>query len=136
MLEDCQTNKLGEDEAYILYIHSKGVSKENNKCVKDWVDYLSYFNIYNFNTCLSRLEELSTHCVGVNLQISDTYPIHYSGNFWWSKMSHIKTLKSITNNIYNAPEFWVTSNSNNKYVSLWNSNVNHYYEAFPSSLYS
>jgi hypothetical protein len=119
---------------YILYIHSKGVTKSDNKCIKDWVNYLTYFNIYKFNDCLNKLNDYD--CVGVNLKVGDDNPLHYSGNFWWSKGSHIKKLNKITDNMYNSSEFWVTSLSDKKYASLWNSNINHYFELYDSSLYS
>lgn len=68
----------------VLYIHTKGIRHYGTKKyinVKDWVDYLSYFNIYKHDLCLEKLE--SNDCVGVNLQ---NYPqTHYSGNFWWLK---------------------------------------------------
>ena len=131
LLEDSQNNN---SDAYILYIHSKGVTKPNNKYVLDWVNYMAYFNIYKFDTCFKKLENPFISAVGVNLIGQDVNPLHYSGNFWWSKMSHIQNLKHITNNYYNSPEFWITSNKGN-YISLWNSNVNHYQELYSFSLY-
>lgn len=132
LLEDSQSNI--EKEAYVLYIHSKGVTKPDNKFVYDWVNYMSYFNIYKFDNCFKKLEDPFISAVGVNLIGQDVNPLHYSGNFWWSKMSHIQNLKPITDNYYNSPEFWITSNRGN-YISLWNSNINHYQELYPFNLY-
>ncbi len=137
LLEDSQSNI--EKDAYILYIHSKGVTKPNNKYVEEWVNYMSYFNIYKFNDCLTNLADFNVSAVGVNLQEKENeYPLHYSGNFWWSKMSHIRNLKPIIDNYYISPEFWVTSiiDKNTKYISLWNSNVNHYFDVYPYFLYT
>jgi len=79
--------------------------------------------------CLNELN----HCdaVGVNLQEKENdYPLHYSGNFWWSKSSHIRKLREINDNFYNSSEFWITS-TNGIYKSLWNSNTHHYNEPYP-----
>ena len=97
--------------------------------VKDWVDYMIYYNIIKWITCLEELKDCDV--VGVNLQ---KYPWHFSGNFWWSKSSHIKTLGVISDRSYNGPEFYITSKSGT-YVSLFNSNVNHYHEGYPYELY-
>ena len=124
-----------DEEFYVLYIHTKGIKHFNGKFEKnvdDWVEYMSYFNIYNFNLCLNELKNYSA--VGVNLQISNDYPLHYSGNFWWSKSSHIRKLKLIEDNFYNSPEFWVTS-INENYKTLWNSNTHHYNDPYPYYLY-
>jgi beta-1,4-mannosyl-glycoprotein beta-1,4-N-acetylglucosaminyltransferase len=128
LFNDCINNK---DEFYVLYIHTKGVGGRCEKNVYDWVEYLSYFNIYNFNTCLNELSNYSA--IGVNL-ISGDYPLHFSGNFWWSKSSHICKLQLINDNFYNSPEFWITS-INENYKSLWNSNTHHYNEPYPPYLY-
>jgi hypothetical protein len=114
----------------VLYIHTKGVKHNNlNPNVTDWVNYLSYFNIYQHATCISSLNEYDA--VGVNL-INN--PIHFSGNFWWSKSSYIKTLKKCEYICYNSPEYWITS-SNGHYLSLWNSNINHYHTCYKPNQY-
>uniref|UniRef100_A0A6C0EQD6 Uncharacterized protein n=1 Tax=viral metagenome TaxID=1070528 RepID=A0A6C0EQD6_9ZZZZ len=115
----------------VLYLHTKGVTKPNNMFIKSWVDYMCYFNIYNYIKCLELLEYNDT--VGVNLQ--DFIRFHYGGNFWWSKSSYINKLNKCINYCYNAPEFWLTENKNGKYVSLWNSNCLHYEENYPKELY-
>jgi len=123
----------------VLYIHSKGVKHFNNisleKNVYDWVEYLSYFNIYNANICLNALNKCDA--VGVNLQknVNDHTPLHYSGNFWWSKSSHIRKLTDIRDNYYNSPEFWVTSLPGGRYKSLWNSDTHHYNHPYPYYMY-
>jgi hypothetical protein len=114
----------------VLYIHTKGVKHNNsNPNVTDWVDYLSYFNIYKHDTCISHLKEYDA--VGVNL-IGN--PIHFSGNFWWSKSSYIKTLKKCEYICYNSSEFWITG-FNGRYLSLWNSNINHYHTCYKPNQY-
>lgn len=126
------------EEFKFLYIHSKGVRHVDNpklsKNVYDWVEYLSYFNIYKHKICLTELN--NCHTIGVNLIGGDINPIHYSGNFWWSKSSHIKKLNAITetNCSYNSAEFWVTS-IDGIYKSLWNSNTHHYNDDYPYFMY-
>jgi hypothetical protein len=121
----------------VLYIHTKGVRHNNsNLNVTDWVNYLSYFNIYKHEICISHLKEYDA--VGVNLkrEPNSNIPIHFSGNFWWSKSSYIKTLQKCEHTCYNSPEFWVTSMNNGKYLSLWESNINHYEVPYKPSQYT
>lgn len=111
------------EEFRILYIHSKGITHNNqNPGVNDWLDYMSYFNIQRHEQCMRELEQCDA--VGVNLQ---TEPhVHFSGNFWWSKSSHIRTLNNLTDPCYNGPEWWIATNPHAIYKSIWNSNINHY----------
>ena len=141
LAEKCSINLIYKDcimsneEFNILYIHSKGVKHLNNEFennIRDWREYMSYFNIYNFDVCLKELD--NCNAVGVNLQVSNDYHLHYSGNFWWSKSSHIRNLNFINDDYYNSPEFWVTS-INGTYKSLWNSNTHHYNSSYPYYLY-
>lgn len=110
-----------------LYLHVKGVSYNgSNINITDWVKYLKYFNIIKHNICINNLKEYDV--VGVNLH---QHPeVHYSGNFWWSKSSYIKNLHPVEYINHNSPEFWITKSKTGKYLSLWNSNVNHYYTRY------
>lgn len=119
------------EEFNVLYLHSKGVRhNDKNPCILDWVNLLSYFNIQKHEACLQGLVEYDA--VGVNLETTPC--LHYSGNFWWSKSSHIRTLPKCTYACYNSPEFWITS-IQGKFLNVWSSGVNHYKERYPSSLY-
>jgi beta-1,4-mannosyl-glycoprotein beta-1,4-N-acetylglucosaminyltransferase len=115
------------DDFYVLYIHSKGVKHYKTEIetnVYDWSEYLSFFNIYNFEKCIQLLENYDA--VGINLMYdTNNYPLHYSGNFWWSKTSHIKNNSMIIDNYWCSPEFWITKISGT-YISLCNSNTHHY----------
>jgi hypothetical protein len=120
-------NKLYEDSKKekfkVLYIHTKGVRHNNqNINVNDWIEYLSYFNIEKYKRCIELLDEYDT--VGVNLTKEN--PIHYSGNFWWSKSEYINKLEVCKFTCYNSPEFWLTERNIGIYYNLWSSNVNHY----------
>jgi len=107
--------------------NSKGVTKCGNVYVQDWVNYMCYFNIGQYGKCISELVNNDT--VGCNLHKG---PVHYSGNFWWSKASYLRTLPLCTTNTYNSPEFWLTE-LGGKYSNLWESGVNHYKQRYLES---
>jgi hypothetical protein len=143
-----------EAEFDILYLHTKGVTKPGVKTIEDWTNYLSYFNI---NKWVDRVKDLkSNDTSGVNLggnpediQSHPSWwgygkaPLHYSGNFWWSKSSHIRNLSSPFNWLPDGDclrwrmmaEMWVCQIQTGKYHSAWHSNVNHYQENYPKELY-
>jgi hypothetical protein len=127
------------EEFNVLYLHTKGVSHGPDSLyfanVRDWVEYLCYFNIYQHDTCRALLRTYDA--VGVNLQggEKDDYALHYSGNFWWSRASYIRTLNRCEHTTHNAPEFWLTETQTGSYRSLWRSGVNHYQEPYPASRY-
>jgi len=120
------------EDGYFLYIHTKGVSDQTNgTCSSDWRNYMEYFTIEKWRTCIKLLEDYDA--VGVNYK-NEPYK-HYSGNFWWSKSSYIKTLErpKKTNNRFEY-EAWIASGNINP-CSLHNSNINHYHNQYPRSLY-
>ena len=121
-----------EEDFNVLYIHTKGVKTNGeNANVNDWTNYLCYFNIGHHATNVRLLHEYD--CVGVNLQ-GDS-PFHYSGNYWWSKSQYIRNLEKCVYTQYCSPEFWLTEKKLGTYVSLWNSNVNHYHQSYSEDNY-
>jgi hypothetical protein len=115
---NCIWNDAQTEDFNVLYLHSKGVTHNGtNPNVKDWVQLLLHFNVHRYDECLEQLKTCDT--VGINLR--RTPEIHYSGNFWWSKSSYIKTLDRCIDHSYNAPEFWITDSDKGRFVSLWNS---------------
>jgi hypothetical protein len=124
-------NESQTEDCNILYLHTKGVTKPHHANVKDWIELMCYFNIYQYKTCISLLNTYDA--VGINLK--NTPKVHYSGNFWWSKSSHIKTLPNCAFTCYNAPEFWVAGIKKGNYVCLWESGVDHYKQPYPKELY-
>lgn len=121
----------------VLYLHTKGVKHNNtNISVTDWVKYLSYFNIYKHDICINEL--INYDVIGVNLKPEDSLsgnPIHFSGNFWWSKSMYIRKLNKCLYINYNSPEFWITEKKIGNYLSLWESNVNHYNQRYEENNY-
>jgi beta-1,4-mannosyl-glycoprotein beta-1,4-N-acetylglucosaminyltransferase len=114
-----------KEDFNMLYINSKGVKYDiNNKYkdnIYDLVEYLVYFNIYNYKLNVKLLEE-GANVIGVNLQ--DKPELHYSGNFFWTNSNHLKLLSNIEPESLNA-KFKICS-IKNKFISLWNTNINHY----------
>lgn len=122
------------DDFNVLYIHTKGVNHFNTQkgvYVLDWVKCLTYFNIYKHSICMDKLKEYDA--VSINLT---KYPVlHFSGNFWWSKSEHIRTLPMLVYREYNSPEYWITEKKDGSYLSLWNTNIIHYFEPYDESNY-
>ena len=83
-------DKSNQGSSRVLYLHSKGVTKPHCKKIQAWVDYMEYFLIENWKTCLDKLESFDT--CGVNL-CKYREVTHYSGNFWWANSSYIQRLK-------------------------------------------
>jgi len=113
----CATN-----DCNVLYLHTKGVSTPNNKCIEDWRDYMLYFTAERFADCLEALKDHET--CGVDLR--DSPVPHYSGNFWWATSKHINTLlpfdqmPTVLTERHKA-EFWVCSSG--KHKSLWDCGI-------------
>ena len=134
---------------YVLYLHTKGIKYNGtNKKINDWVEYMTYFNVHQFENMLKLLKY--NDVVGVNLEDKPEHPVHFSGNFWWSKSRYIRTLDTkylhnwwenpnITKKYfnvtdYNSPEFWITGGNGN-YASVWNSGLNHYRQEYSKENY-
>jgi len=94
---------------------------------------LSYFNIKKHDDCISKLNE-GCDVVGVNLQHLPR--THFSGNFWWSNIEYINTLKKCEYTYYTEPEMWICQRSDGNYFSLFNSNINYYHERWEEHKYN
>ena len=81
----CDCNK---ENYKVLYIHTKGVRRPNSQYIEDWRNYMEYFLIEKYKTCLKDLDTFNT--AGVNYHKKPWN--HYSGNFWWANSNHIKKL--------------------------------------------
>ena len=112
-------NYITDEKYYMYYIHSKSVSR-TGKNYDDWRYICDYFTIEKWKLNILLLEYYD--CIGINLRF---YPkIHYSGNFWWSKSTHINMLNNIDDS-YLSPEMYVCSKKNTKYANLFSSNTRH-----------
>ena len=91
-------------EEYVMYFHTKGLSKLNQGNIRDWRHYMEYWNIDRWRDCVALLDD-NHDCVGTNWISKPFIGIdgrtvrnwkHYSGNFWWARASYIRKLESLT----------------------------------------
>jgi hypothetical protein len=135
LLEDAKKEDAKTNEFYVLYLHTKGVTRSNTRQkenIIDWVNYMLYFTVEKYNDALELLAE-GNDTVGVNLEESPE--LHYSGNFWWSKSSYIARLPTCKMERYNSPEFWLTEKRIGIHHCSYKSQVNHYFQRFPRECY-
>jgi hypothetical protein len=133
-------------ECLAYYIHTKGVSRDSDT-TRDWRHLMEYFVIARHEDCLRRL---ATHdACGVNWH---THPLpHFSGNFWWTKSSYVRTLPTVQEHADTCSklslrdtvvpswwscEFWIGANPRAQIAILHESGVNHYEVPYPRSRYS
>jgi hypothetical protein len=115
--------KHANEDNYICYFHTKGVTKNHLYNVTLWRKLMDYHNIIQWKQCVDVLDQ-GYDCVGP-LYREDTYlgfyP-HFSGGYWWATYNHIMSLDSSYIND-NHPlgrmgaEFWIGSNHNSKNYS-------------------
>lgn len=142
--KECQ-----EEDLNVCYVHTKGITKWGSPFVEDWRRYMSYFVLDSWE---DRVQDLRKYdCTGVNLQGDSTIswnggtccPLHYSGNFWWSKSSHIRKMGDINKwppdgdyqKWRTLCEFWLCQPKDSKYHCAWKSNVNHYWSRYTEENY-
>lgn len=115
-----------KNDSSVLYMHNKGVSRKGREGenVWKWRKMMEYFLLENHERCLRELRSCDT--VGGNLcflkrneEYEDLYrpghQLHYSGNFWWARTSHLKSLPKIpedvlmeeNSNYIRFCEFWL-----------------------------
>jgi len=140
LYEVCTINKLHSDallddmkseNTYVLYLHSKGVTKPDNNSVKGWVKFMKHFNIYRHQYCINKLID-GCDAVGVNLAEGNS---HFSGNFWWSSYEHIRKLKKCGYSFYTEPEFWICTREG-RYTSLFQYYIHPYEGDFDEKYYN
>ena len=81
------------EEYNVFYFHLKGLSRLGDGRVTDWRNFMEYWMIDNWRTCVEKLDS-GYDLVGTNI-IEQPW-LHSSGNFWWSKSSYIKKLTALT----------------------------------------
>ena len=109
-----------DENIKVLYFSGLGVTG-NTIFKKSWRSYLTYFVITQFEECIKALDEGYDVC-GVDWR---TNPVpHYSGNFWWSNSTYLKTLPKIqTLNKPNSPRVLTLRHNAEMYIGM-NSSVN------------
>lgn len=125
---------------YVFYIHTKGVSRPNFKPIEDWRECMLYFNVDNWKECVEKLDE-GFDAVGIN-HIPTPIP-HFQGNFWWTKATHITQLGNLKDVSWilevnqterHKAEFWLLSKEAKVY-EFYNHHINPYVLENPKENY-
>lgn len=110
-----------EDESYMFYFHSKGVSYIPADNVEDktftykqsWRNILNFYTISKWKISLELLKKYDV--VGCFLTRWPVY--HFSGNFWWANINYVKDIPNCKN-FYLAPEMFIGEHYNNNFICL------------------
>ena len=100
----------------LFYFHTKGVSRDVDTIFHQQRKNLDYFILERHEVCLFWLDK-NYDAVGTALSLYPT--MHFSGNFWWAKSSHLDRLPpTVVTDGYLAPEMYVCSFPGGKYISV------------------
>ena len=118
------------DSDYILYIHTKGASKQKDNRYENiisWRHLMNYFNIEKVKNVFKLFERTEFNTYGVILKGH-----FYSGNFWWAKGSYLKTinLENIKLNRFAAETNYIQCGKNWKPYSPYNNEMDNDYETY------
>jgi hypothetical protein len=119
------------DSDYILYLHTKGASKQSSteyNNIISWRQLMNYYNIELNNKVFNIFEKTNYNTYGVLFGKAGNW-ILYSGNFWWMKASYAKTinLDRVKRNRYNAEVDFIQNGIDWKPYSPYNrEGENHY----------
>ena len=133
-------DKFGDTD-YILYIHTKGASKQNDinfKNIISWRHLMNYFNIEKVKDVFKLFERTDFNTYGVLFGRAGKWTI-YSGNFWWMKGEYAKTinLENVKRNRFSAETDYIQNGKNWKPYSPYNNEgTNHYITYFDRKEYA
>ena len=118
------------DSDYILYIHTKGASKQSDNRYENiisWRHLMNYFNIQKVKNVFKLFEKTEFNTYGVLLR-----GYFYSGNFWWAKGSYLKTINLETKrlNRFAAEMEFIQSGNDWKPYSPYNNESNDDYGTY------
>jgi hypothetical protein len=125
------------DSDYILYLHTKGASKQNSENVITWRHLMNYFNVEKCKNVFKIFEKTSYNTYGVLLGTAGKWKL-YSGNFWWAKSSYLKTIEmdGVKRNRFNAEVDYIQNGIDWKPYSSYNrEGENHYLINFDETNY-
>ena len=129
------------DTDYILYIHTKGASKQLDKQydnIISWRHLMNYFNIEQCKKVFNIFEKTSYNTYGVLYSVLAKNKL-YSGNFWWSTGKYIKTINidTVKKNRFNAEINYIQNGVDWKPYSSYNrEGENHYSILFKREEYA
>jgi len=95
------------NDGLVLYLHTKGVSRVQQKGnVWKWRKLLEYFLVENHERCTEKMADLDTlggNLCSINRKPKDLdrpgHSLHYSGNFWWARTAHLRSLPRIPEDV-------------------------------------
>lgn len=123
-IENFRAHIQESNQYYLFYFHTKGVSRDpdKKKVYHEIRKNLDYFILEKHDICIFWLDH-NYDAVGTSLSL---FPLlHFSGNFWWTKSSHLAKLPSkLQHDGYLAPEMYICSKPNGKYISVCQSTNN------------
>jgi hypothetical protein len=119
------------DSDYILYIHTKGASKQYSENIISWRHLMNYFNIEKVKNVFKLFEKTNYNTYGVLLGSAGNWTI-YSGNFWWMKGSYAKTIniERVKRNRFSAETDYIQNGENWKPYSPYNCEGTNHYQTF------
>ena len=119
------------DNDYILYLHTKGASKQLDKeynNIISWRHLMNYFNIEQCIKVFNIFQKTEYNTYGVLYSVLAKNKL-YSGNFWWSTGKYIKTINidGVKKNRFNAEINYIQNGIDWKPYSSYNrQDENHY----------
>lgn len=99
----CQSN----ENAHILYYHSKGMTK-SDIFISNWREVLNYYVVQNWRKCIECLDEGYDVCAMADLYHDNNLTV--SGNFFWANSSYVQTLSNPSNIKEYASRLWEPMN--------------------------
>lgn len=129
------------DSDYILYLHTKGASKQNDinfNNIVSWRHLMNYFNIERVKDVFKLFQKTDYNTYGVLFGRAGKWTI-YSGNFWWMKGEYAKTLHidNVKRNRFNPEVDYIQNGDNWKPYSPYNNEgTNHYITYFNRDEYA
>lgn len=124
-------HKFGDSD-YILYLHTKGASKQNDigyNNIISWRHLMNHFNIERVKDVFKLFEKTDFNTYGVLYGEIGRMKL-YSGNFWWMKGGYGKTidLSKVKKNRYNAEVNYISKGIDWKPYSPYNRNGENHYD--------
>lgn len=99
-----------QNEGYVLYLHSKGVSNASDETKIKWRRLMMQELVKNWENCVTQLPFYDA--VGVNWR--DMPPIsHFSGNFWYASTDYLRKLADFED-YYEHPHYQIWDAINDK----------------------
>lgn len=118
----CLHQRSVQEDFHVLYLHTKGVTHSPvDEGINVWRDKMLFFMLHYMTIALHYLEHDGADVLGIDFlkESPRRYSTHFSGNFWWSKASHIRKLNVPIPRDYLAPEMWICGIKGNRYISLY-----------------